>query len=90
MLDVGTYRGLERLHVVVRDLVHQPSELVFLTVNYSTSVRIFMNYVAFYCILALQYASICFGMHLNACKRINTHLYAFQRMLLSLGCYRMH
>ena len=23
-------RGLERLHVVVRDLVHQPSELVFL------------------------------------------------------------
>ena len=30
LLDVGTYRGLERLHVVVRDLVHQPSELVFL------------------------------------------------------------
>ena len=30
LLDVGTYRGLERLHVVVRDLVHQPSELGFL------------------------------------------------------------
>ena len=68
LLDVGTYRGLERLHVAVRDLVHQPSELVFLTVNYSTSVRIFMNYVAFYCII------------ISASVRIHMHQYASKRM----------